>query len=189
MDELDALLRVAAAPQLRPGDASERVALAEDRHAIRDLVMTYGYLEDARRWDDMVSLYTDDIVRVLAGSLVETVEGKPALRARLVSPVMEATSGRPAAAGAELERLDLRHLMWGDIVHVSPDRRTATAAVHYTLVATANGPDGHRRGSHEGSYLFEFRREAGRWKFSRQVIVTNNAHNPMFAATPAETGR
>jgi hypothetical protein len=96
---------------------------------------------------------------------------------------MEAVSGRTAATQDQLDRLGLRHLMWGDVVRVAPDRRTATAAVQYTLVATADGLDGYRRGSHEGSYVFEFRREDRRWKFCRQVIVTNNAHNPMFAAT------
>ena len=38
--------------------------------------MAYGYLEDARRWDDMLALYTDDIERELAGSLTEIVRGK-----------------------------------------------------------------------------------------------------------------
>ena len=182
-DELEALVRVADASQTAPRDDAARVALAEDRQAIRDLIMAYGYLEDARRWDEMLSLYTEDIVRVLAGSLVESVQGKPALRARLVTPAMEAASGRPAAGPEQLARLAVRHLIWGDVVRVAPDRRTATAAVQYTLVATADGPDGYRRGSHEGSYVFEFRREDGRWKFCRQVIVTNNAHNPMFAAS------
>ena len=182
-DEHEALVRVVEASEPSPRGDAARLALAEDRETIRDLIMTYGYLEDARRWDEMLALYTDDIVRVLAGSLVETVRGKPALRARLVTPVMEAVSGRTAAAPEQLERLGLRHLMWGDVVRVAPDRQTATAAVQYTLVATAEGPDGHRRGSHEGSYVFEFRREDGSWKFSRQVIVTNNAHNPMFAAS------
>ena len=62
-------------------DLEARVARAEARQQIRDLIMVYGYLEDARRWDDMLALYTDDIERVLAGSLVETVQGKAALPA------------------------------------------------------------------------------------------------------------
>jgi len=49
-------------------------------------------------------------------------------------------------------------------------------------VATRDEASGHRRGSHEGSYVFDFRKLAGQWRFSRQLIVTNNAHNPMFRA-------
>ena len=61
------------------------------------------------------------------------------------------------------------------------------AAAQYILVATRDGDGpaqagGFERGSHEGSYEFEFRKGDGTWRFSRQLIVTNNAHNPMFAA-------
>jgi len=181
-DEPGTLARAACTREDAPSSIDERLDRLEDRHTIRDLIMTYGYLEDARRWDDMLTLYTDDIVRVLAGSLVESVQGKAALRERLITPVMEARSGRPAAAAADLERLALRHLLWGEVIRIAPDGRTAIAAVQYTLVATRDGPDGFRRGSHEGSYRFDFRNEDGRWKFSRQLIVTNNAHNPMFSA-------
>jgi hypothetical protein len=73
--------------------------------------------------------------------------------------------------------------MFGDVIRVSDDGLTAIAAVQYVLVATRNdGSDGYRRGSHEGSYVFGFRKEGGTWKFCRQLIVTNNAHNPMFRA-------
>lgn len=58
--------------------------------------MRYGYLEDARRWDDMLALYTDDIERVLAGSLVERVQGKAALRERLFRPEMVSTTIKQA---------------------------------------------------------------------------------------------
>ena len=64
----------------------------------------------------------------------------------------------------------------------SIDGVTARAAAQYILVATRDGAKGFERGSHEGSYEFEFRQAEGTWKFSRQRIVTNNAHNPMFAA-------
>jgi len=163
-------------------ELAARVALAEARSEIRVLIMEYGYLEDARRWDDMLALYTDDIERVLAGSLVETVRGKAELRARLVDPVMEARSGVAAAAREQVEQLGLRHLMFGEVIQVADDGESATATLQYILVATRDDADGHRRGSHEGSYVFDFRRVDGAWRFSRQLIVTNNAHNPMFRA-------
>ena len=159
-----------------------RVERLEDRAAIYDLVMAYGYLEDARRWDDMLALYTDDIERELAGSLTEAIRGKAALRDRLITPVMEAKSGRIAASREQVEQLGLRHLIFSVAVDVAADGATAGAVAQYILVATRDGANGFERGSHEGSYEFEFRKVDGTWKFSRQLIVTNNAHNPMFAA-------
>jgi hypothetical protein len=164
----------------------ERVARLEDRARLYDLAMAYGYLEDARRWDDMLDMYTDDIERELAGSLTEIVRGKTELRDRLVMPVMEAKSGRVAAPREQVEQLGLRHLIFGLAIEVADDRSTARASAQYILVATRDGgvgtAGGFERGSHEGSYEFEFRCVDGKWKFSRQLIVTNNAHNPMFAA-------
>jgi len=160
----------------------DALARLEDRAAIYALVMAYGYLEDARRWDDMLALYTDDIERELAGSLTEVVRGKAELRDRLITPVMEAKSGRVAASREQVEQLGLRHLIFSVAVEVDPDGVTARAVAQYILVATRDGANGFERGSHEGSYEFEFRNVDGVWKFSRQRIVTNNAHNPMFAA-------
>jgi 3-phenylpropionate/cinnamic acid dioxygenase small subunit len=165
----------------------ERLARLEDRAQVYDLVMAYGYLEDARRWDDMLALYSDDIERELAGSLTEVIRGKVALRDRLVTPVMEAKSGRVAASRDQVEQLGLRHLIFGVTIEVAGDGNTARASAPYILVATRDGAaqsqgGGFERGSHEGSYEFEFRKVDGTWKFSRQLIVTNNAHNPMFAA-------
>ena len=152
------------------------------RDRLYDLVMAYGYLEDARRWDDMLALYTDDIERELAGSLTEVIRGKAELRDRLITPVMEAKSGRVAASREHVEQLGLRHLILSVTLEVGADGVTARADAQYILVATRDGAQGFERGSHEGSYEFEFRKVEGTWKFSRQLIVTNNAHNPMFAA-------
>jgi hypothetical protein len=161
---------------------SDLLTRLEDRAQLYDLVMAYGYLEDARRWDDMLALYTDDIERELAGSLTEAIRGKAELRDRLITPVMEAKSGRVAASREQVEQLGLRHLIFSVTLEVGADGVTARADAQYILVATRDGAQGFERGSHEGSYEFEFRKVDGTWKFSRQLIVTNNAHNPMFAA-------
>lgn len=163
-------------------DLAARLQRLEDGQRLRELIMAYGYLEDARRWDDMLAMYTDDIERVLTGSLVETINGKAALRERLVAPTMEARSGRIAASRDDVERLGLRHLIFGETIVLADDAATASATAQYILVATRDDTDGFTRGSHEGRYDFQFRKHDGEWKFSRQVIETNNAHNPMFAA-------
>jgi hypothetical protein len=180
--ETEEVLAAATAAEERRIAIEDRLTAAEDREAIRDLIMRYGYLEDARRWDDMLALYTDDIERVLAGSLVEMIRGKAALRERLVAPVMAARSGVAAASPKQVEQLRLRHLMMGEVIRLAADGTTATAAVQYVLVATRDADDGFRRGAHEGSYVFHLRKENGAWKFCRQLIITDNAHNPMFRA-------
>lgn len=180
-DEIDALLAVVQRPERPRTTTEDRLEAIEDREAIRGLIMTYGYLCDARRWDDLLELYTDDIERVLAGSLIERVQGKPALRDKLVAPTLERRSGDARARSPnELEELGLRHLMASDIIRLGDDAVTATAAVQYQMVATAEDDDGFRRGAHEGSYVFEFRKDGGGWRFCRQFIVSDNAHNPMF---------
>jgi hypothetical protein len=180
--EVDALLAAATRAEAPRATLEARLEAAEAREMIRDLIITYGYLEDARRWDDMLAMYTEDIERVLAGSLVETVRGKAALRDRLITPVMEAKSGRAAASPVTVARLGLRHLMFGEVIRLGDDGLTATAAVRYQLVATSEEDGGFRRGAHEGSYVFDFRKEDGTWKFCRQLILTDNAYNPMFRA-------
>jgi len=183
VDELEMAEVLAAVqrPERRRDTLEERVTAAEDRAVIRDLIMAYGYLEDARRWDDMLAMYTDDVERVLAGSLVETVRGRDALRERLYAPVMVTKAGdAPPPSQEHLDRLGLRHLMTTDVIRLSDDGLGAIAVVQYMMVATRDDADGFRRGSHEGCYVFEFRKEGGEWRFCRQLIITDNAHNPMF---------
>jgi len=185
--EMTAMLEVVQRPERARTSVDERVQALEDRDEIRGLIMTYGYLCDARRWDDLLALYTDDIERVLAGSLVERVQGKPALREKLVAPTLEHRSGEGAAPPpSHLEQLELRHLMASDLVRLGDDGVTARAVVQYQMVAVSDDERGFRRGAHEGSYVFDFRKEDdGRWRFCRQFIVSNNAHNPMFQQEPA----
>jgi SnoaL-like domain len=184
-DEIDALLAVVQQPEKPRATTEERLQALEDRETIRGLIMIYGYLCDARRWDELLELYTDDIERVLAGSLSERVQGKAALRAKLVAPTLERSSGEGSARPAsELEALSLRHLMASDLVRLGDDGTTATAAVRYQMVATSEDERGFRSGAHEGSYVFDFRKDDGRWQFCRQFIVSDNAHNPMFRREP-----
>ena len=180
--EMTAMLEVVQRPERSRTSSAERLQALEDRSEIRDLVMTYGYLCDARHWDDLLALYTDDIERVLAGSLVERVRGKPALREKLVAPTLEHRSGEgEAPPPTALEQLELRHLMASDLVRLGDDGVTAQAVVQYQMVAVSDDERGFRRGAHEGSYVFHFRKESdGRWRFCRQFIVSDNAHNPMF---------
>ena len=183
-DEEAALLAALALPEAPCANAEERLRALEDERAIRDLIHRYGYLCDARRWDELLELYTDDIERTLGGTLREHVKGKPALRAKLVAPTLERKRAGDAAAPPpdRLLALSFRHLMASEVVRrTSPDE--ATAVVQYTLVATCDDGREPSRGAHEGSYIFRFRRGPdGRWRFCAQTIFSDNARNPMFQA-------
>lgn len=181
-DEQEQLLAALALPEAPCSTPEERLRALEDERAIRELVREYGYLCDARRWDDLLALYTDDIERTLGGTLREHVKGKAALRAKLVAPTLE-RKARDANAPPPPDRLlalSFRHLMASEVVRrTSPSE--ATAIVQYTLVATCDDGSEPSRGAHEGSYIFRFRRcDDGRWRFCAQTIFSDNARNPMF---------
>jgi hypothetical protein len=179
--ETEELLAVRALREPEPRDASERLRALEDKSRIRDLIMEYGYLCDARRWSELLELYTDDIERRLGGTLTEHVRGKQALRAKLEAPTLARRSPQdPAAPDPDaLLQLGLRHLMASEIIRLQGDGDEAVACVQYTLVATADEGT-PSRGVHEGSYVFRFRRVDGRWLFCEQRIFSDNARNPMF---------
>ncbi len=181
-EEMEQLLAVCALrePELR-SDALRLRAL-EDKARIRELIMEYGYLCDARRWDDLLELYSEDIERTLGGTLREHVKGKRELRAKLEAPTLERVqSGDNAPPPADhLLTLQFRHLMASEVIRLQGDGDEATACVQYQLVATRDGDEQPNRGSHEGSYVFRFRRTEGRWLFCEQRIFSDNARNPMF---------
>ena len=181
-EEMEQLLAVRELREPRLRSDSQRLRALEDKARIRELIMEYGYLCDARRWDDLLELYSDDIERTLGGTLREHVKGKQELRAKLEAPTLERVqSGDNAPPPADhLLTLQFRHLMASEVIRLQGDGDEATACVQYQLVATRDGDEQPNRGSHEGSYVFRFRRVDGRWLFCEQRIFSDNARNPMF---------
>lgn len=165
----------------------ERVELLEAKQAIHDLVLLYGWLCDARLWDELLDNYTDDFERTLLGTLDEHIKGKEAIRPLYEAPKLprkEGTSNVDAPAATQLQSYELRHMIHPPVIRVADDGRTATVAAVYSLVAsTGDGPD-FRRGEHEGGYIFGMRKEDdGRWKFASMIVISENARNPLFRAS------
>lgn len=183
-DEIALLLEVVDTPERPRETLEERVQVAEDHRAIHDLVMAYGWLCDARRWDELLDLYTDDFERVLAGTLHEVARGKEALRRLYEAPALPragGTQGGPPDA-TRINRYEIRHLIHPPVIRIGDTGTDATAAAVYSIVATAgDGPD-LRRGEHQGGYVFGFRREPGGWRFCRMTVISENARNPLFQA-------
>lgn len=183
-DELAELLAVVHTAERPRETLEERVELLEAHRDLSDLVLEYGLLCDARRWDELLELYTDDFERTLLGTLAEKVKGKEKLRALYEAPVLPRSgdhAGPPPAA--QLGTYELRHLIHPPVTRVSDDGTHATVAAIYSLVASSGDGADFRKGDHQGGYIFGFRREGGRWRFESMVVISENARNPMFAAT------
>jgi len=52
-------------PEFQPATLEERVQVLEDRDQIRDLMGRYAACIDARAWDELFEIFTDDIQRIL----------------------------------------------------------------------------------------------------------------------------
>jgi ketosteroid isomerase-like protein len=180
-EELAQILEVANRPEVEVASLEDRIRRLEDRNTIHDLVMRYGWLCDARRWDELLDLYTDDFERILSGTLQERASGKAAMRALYEAPVLpraDGDGGPPAAAA--INQYEIRHMIQPPVIRIDESGDGATAVVSYAIVATVgDGPD-FRRGVHEGGYVFGFRREAAGWRFCTMTVISENARNPLF---------
>jgi hypothetical protein len=186
--ELELLLDVVRRPERPRATVEERVQLLEDHRQITDLVMAYGWLCDARRWDELLDLYTDDFERFLVGTLEEHLVGKDALRDAYERPVLPRKGGAGGLSDdARPQELEIRHMIHPPIVRIDDDGDHAHVAAVYGMVVTSGDGPQVRRGEHEGGYVFELRREPETgWRFRRMTVISENARNPMF--WPAGTG-
>ena len=184
-EELAAILDVVRTPERPRATLDERVGLLEAHGAITDLVMLYGWLCDARRWDELLDHYTDDFERTLLGTLDEKVKGKEKLRELYERPQLPRKgdgAGPPPAD--QINTYELRHLIHPPVVRVADDGLSATVAAVYSLVASRGDGPSFQRGEHEGGYIFGMRREPdGRWKFASMIVISENARNPLFSVT------
>jgi hypothetical protein len=183
VEELELLLDVVRRPERPRTTVEERLQLLEDHRRIADLVMAYGWLCDARRWDELLELYTDDFERFLLGTLEEHLVGKEALRAAYERPVLPRKGGAGGLGDdTRPESLEIRHMIHPPVIRVSDDGDHAHVAAVYGMVVTSGDGPAVRRGEHEGGYLFELRREPEGWRFCRMSVISENARNPMFWA-------
>jgi hypothetical protein len=172
-------------PERRRETLEERVALLEAHRAVSDMVLLYGMLCDARRWDELLDEYTDDFERTLLGTLNEKLKGKDALREVYLRPALPRKEGDAAGPppAAVINTYELRHMIHPPVTRIADDGRRATVAAVYSLVASSGDGADFRKGEHEGGYIFGLRLEDdGRWRFESMVVISENARNPLFSA-------
>jgi hypothetical protein len=180
--ELEMLLEVVRRPERARTSVEERVQLLEDHRRVTELVMAYGWLCDAREWDELLDLYTDDFERFLVGTLDEHLVGKDALRAAYERPVLPRRGGAGGLSDdTRPQDLEIRHMIHPPVVRIDDDGDHAHVAAVYGLVVTSGDGPQVRRGEHEGGYIFELRRvpDVG-WRFCRMTVISENARNRMF---------
>lgn len=183
-EELARIIEIFQKPEPQRATLEERVQAIEDREAIRQVLMGYGYLCDARRWDELFELYTDDIERELAGTLTENVKGKDQLRPLYEAPALPNKGDGAAPPAARINTYELRHLIVGDFVRLDPSGTKGWACAAYSLVASSDADGTFTRGQHEGGYIFEMRKcEDGRWRVAKMTVFSENARNPLFQSS------
>jgi hypothetical protein len=176
--------RVAPGRERQRSTVEEQVQLLVDKDRIRSMIDEYGLCCDSANWDKLAAeLYDENIERELAGTLRETVHG----RAELINAHSNAQLRR--AEGIDTKKVDLqrfqnrevRHLISTRQVRISDDNQAAWALAYYQMAVSGRDDEGWKRGEHEGTYVFCFSKETGDWRFTRHIVWSNNALNPMFA--------
>lgn len=166
----------------RPATLEERVARLEAKEAIHDVMMLYGHHSDARDTEGVLALYTDDVERVLTGTLDERIQGKDTLRELYRNPVLPTKDGRTLGEASRRRgrRMTVRHMFAAPVIRLSDDGNDGWLTSYFTLVRGVDSPDGFERHVHEGTYTFTFVRLGDEWKISKMVVDTEIGHDRGF---------
>jgi hypothetical protein len=175
-DRLDIVRRKEKVPE----DLAGRIARLEAKEAIRDLQMQYSHLCDAHDWEGVLSLCTDDVERILGGTLEETVQGKEALRERYNNPSLKRASDGVTVPSLAVDKI--YHLVATPIVRISNDGNKAWSTQYTSLVSIKDTDDEFARGVHETTSMFTYVKKAGEWKISQMVLISNLANDPLWRA-------
>ncbi len=151
----------------------DRLRLLEDEVEIVGMVLTYAWLCDSGRWDEIWSMYTDDFRRRIPTAPSEDVTGIDEVRARY-QPLLDADAS--AAAAAEPIHYDVRGAVAPPVVRVSPDRASAGALATYDVAASPRTRD--ESGSEPRrvvTYLWTLRPDVDSgWRFAELLVPTDS---------------
>ena len=135
------------------------------RETIRDLVARYAHAADRGRFDDLVSLFTDDGVLELPDG--RSAQGPGQIRALL----QEAGTSLRAATTVPW----VRHHVSSHAITLHDRERAEGFA--YFLVITEHGPD------HWGRYQDQYVRAGDRWHFARRRVRVDGRTDGSWAAS------
>ena len=134
-----------------PADLAARIALLEDREAIRDLIARYGPLADAGDCAGAAALWTDDGVYEVGG--FGSYTGRAAIQA-----LLEGESHQGLIHGGAA------HVLSPPVIDLDGDRATART---YSVVFRKSGDnwEAHRASAN----MWHLVRVAGEWKVARRI--------------------
>jgi hypothetical protein len=161
-----------------PQGLEERLARLEAKERILEMMMEYSHFCDVGDWDRVCALYTDDVERVLTGTLSERVQGRDKLYQLYLNPVLpRREDGKPVTRAANMT---VRHFVGTPVVRLAGEGREAFVTSYFTLLESKEDAQGFARSAHEGSYIFTFVKQGGDWKIRKMVVETEIAHDPFF---------
>ena len=132
------------------------VAAAQAQNAIRGLMHAYGRLIDARDWDGVAKLWTDDAVYV-GGPGSDMLHGGPAIADFLRKII----SSNPSGVGEPNF-----HVFFNEEIAVNGDQASATSMSTFVTPTPAGAPTMVILARYED----EFVREGNEWRFKRRVV-------------------
>lgn len=172
-----------------PRSLEARLQRLQDKEAIHDLMMRYGHYCDAQDWARVCDLYTDNVERVLTGTLDERVKGKARLLNLYLNPVLPTKDGKKLGAAVPVgkSKTTVRHMFASPVIRIAADGKQAWLTSYFSLIRSNEKPAGFERHVHEGTYIFTFVKQGRQWKISKMVVNTEIGHDPGFQP-PAKKG-
>lgn len=162
---------------------AERLAILEDKDAIRELIYRYGYTADTAQYEDFVALLTEDCVWEAVGVAIPGVQESAS--GAVMTGRAEAMAAVDGPGHAQLANRE-QHVMANFIIEVEGD--TARAIGH--LVLTVHHWGGFALGTCRLTRM-AFRRENGQWLISEVSFRETGepAGSAMIVATGLLPGR
>jgi uncharacterized protein (TIGR01244 family) len=160
---ITAELTRAGLPDVQPAPTpAARLAVLEDREAIRLLLRDYGRLLDERRFDDFGRLFAADGEYLSGGTTTRGPEGIAAGLRRIMA-------GNPLKLGEPNF-----HVLFNERIELDGDRARSTSQSFFV----APGSDGAPQLVLMASYEDQLVRTAEGWRFAKRLVRSNLAPRP-----------
>ena len=173
-----------------PENLEERIARVEAKEAIHDLMMRYGHFSDARDTEGVLALYTEDVERVLIGTLDERVQGKETLRELYRNPILPTKDGRTLGEASRYKRdrkTTIRHMFAAPLIRLSDSGSEGWLTSYFTLVRSVTSTEGFERHVHEGTYPFTFVHLEEGWRIKKMIVDTEIGHDRGYNPTAEQS--
>jgi hypothetical protein len=167
----------AVSPSFAADSLEARLAASEDRAAIEKLVTgDYPRALDLRKWADYAALFTSDGALTMRD---KTVTGPAEIEKYFINFRSPTAASQPPPKPGEIRTL---HIVTNLSFTITGD--TAVGGAYWQTIGLS---DGHPSVLSAGHYEDVLKKQAGKWKFAKRVIVSDLARpTPAAASSPAK---